>query len=189
MEFRKLKEGNFNYEIAQDGTCRNVKSKHIMSIDWSGNNYGRYTFTINGVKKKYLVHRLVLSAWGTIPQHYINLGLTEDDLQVNHKDGNKHNNHITNLEYVTAQENIKHRDKVLQRINNTDEWNNQKYQKKSVLCIELNKVFESSYEAAHFLQENYGLTSKIETISGCIRSCCRGEHKIAYKFHWEFYNS
>lgn len=33
MEFRKLKEGNFNYEIAQDGTCRNVKSKHIMSID------------------------------------------------------------------------------------------------------------------------------------------------------------
>jgi len=29
-------------------------------------------------------------------------------LQINHKDGNKLNNHIDNLEYVTVQENIKH---------------------------------------------------------------------------------
>lgn len=120
MEFRKLKEGDFKYEIAEDGTCRNIKSKHVMTPDWGRNDYGRYTFSINGVKQKFLIHRLVLSAWGKIPQRYLDLGLNESDLQANHKDGNKRNNHISNLEYVTAQENSRHRERILQHNNKTD---------------------------------------------------------------------
>lgn len=189
MEFRKLKEGDFRYEIAEDGTCRNVKSKHIMSPDWGKYDYGRYTFTINGVKQKYLIHRLVLSAWGKVSQKYLDIGLDENTLQVNHKDGNKRNNHISNLEYVTAQENIWHRDKVLQHVNTSNEWENQKYSKKQVRCIETNLIFESSYTAAYWLQDERGVNSKTQTISSAIRACCRGDHKTAYNFHWEFYNS
>ena len=54
----------------------------------------------NGVYKHYLVHRLVMITFCPIPNYQI--------LQVNHKDGNKHNNCIWNLEWCTNAENIKH---------------------------------------------------------------------------------
>ena len=54
-----------------------------------------------GAKQKKLctVHRLVLIAF------------TEDrpDMQVNHKDGDKANNNLSNLEWVTAKQNCEHR--------------------------------------------------------------------------------
>lgn len=55
-----------------------------------------------------------------MPDKYLSIGLTADDLQVNHLDGDKRNNHISNLEYVTAKENINHREKVLQHTNQTE---------------------------------------------------------------------
>lgn len=45
------------------------------------------------------VHRVVAKLW---------LGPNPGGLQVNHKDGNKLNNHFSNLEYITCKENIHH---------------------------------------------------------------------------------
>lgn len=48
----------------------------------------------------FLVHRLVMFAWGTpkpSPLH-----------EINHRDGNKLNNHISNLEWVTPTQNTHH---------------------------------------------------------------------------------
>ncbi len=47
--------------------------------------------------KKILVHRLVLAAFKGVK-----------NLPCNHKDGVKHSNHITNLEYVTHSQNVQH---------------------------------------------------------------------------------
>ena len=52
---------------------------------------------MDGKKTSHLVHRLVADTF-----------LGESDLQVNHIDGNKENNSVTNLERVTAALNIKH---------------------------------------------------------------------------------
>ena len=53
-----------------------------------------------GVKPKlYKAHRLVAETF--IPDG-------DTSLQINHKDGDKHNNVVTNLEYCTAHENIQH---------------------------------------------------------------------------------
>jgi hypothetical protein len=53
----------------------------------------------NGRRKHHKVHRLVAKAFIPNP---------EGKQQVNHKDGNKQNNSITNLEWVTDEENKIH---------------------------------------------------------------------------------
>jgi hypothetical protein len=47
--------------------------------------------------KSFLIHRLIAEAF-----------LGPSDLQINHKDGNKQNNRIENLEWVTLQQNVDH---------------------------------------------------------------------------------
>lgn len=61
--------------------------------------YLRVTLSNGGAKKRYLLHRLVASIF--IPN-------TENKPQINHKDGNKENNCVENLEWVTSYENNKH---------------------------------------------------------------------------------
>jgi HNH endonuclease/NUMOD1 domain len=51
-----------------------------------------------------LLHRLVAQAFLSLP-----IGITNDsELVVNHKDGNKTNNHLSNLEWVTRKRNSQH---------------------------------------------------------------------------------
>lgn len=59
------------------------------------------------VAKGQLVHRLVAIAFLGFPR-------SERHIQVNHKDGNKGNNAVVNLEYVTASENAIHRSRMVQ---------------------------------------------------------------------------
>ena len=56
-------------------------------------------FTVTLGQKRYKVHRLVLS---TATQ------MSGENLQVNHKDGDKSNNKVSNLEWVTPKENTRH---------------------------------------------------------------------------------
>lgn len=60
----------------------------------------------NGTCEKYRVHRLVAKAFILNPR-----GLPE----VNHIDGNKHNNSFTNLEWVSGEQNRAH-DKLMEQI-------------------------------------------------------------------------
>ena len=57
----------------------------------------------NGRRKHHKVHRLVAKAFIPNPHH---------KKQVNHKDGNKQNNSVTNLEWSTDRENREHRKRM-----------------------------------------------------------------------------
>lgn len=65
----------------------------------SKKGYLTASLTKNGVRKIIFIHKLVTENF---------IGPRPWNLQVNHKDTNKLNNHFSNLEYVTVQENKRH---------------------------------------------------------------------------------
>ena len=65
-------------------------------------------FSSGGIEKTLTIHRLVARAFIPIPERLLKLGLSYDDLEVNHKDGDPSHNCVTNLEWCTKEENMRH---------------------------------------------------------------------------------
>ena len=101
IEFRKIPSLYFLYEVSEDGRIvRNVKSKHQLWQDKDRGGYYRVSVFIKGKQVHRLVHTLVAECWhGAKPKGY----------ECDHIDGNNHNNHYTNLRYVTREENLRKR--------------------------------------------------------------------------------
>lgn len=87
--------------VARDGKCYNSKGKERKPFD-NGNGYLFIPVWVYGGGKavQFYLHRLMAETF---------LGEAEfEDMQVNHKDGDKYNNSIENLEWNTPSQNIKH---------------------------------------------------------------------------------
>lgn len=82
-----------------------------LSTEETSKGYLRVYLSKNGKRKHHKVHRLVARAFIPNP---------DNKPQVNHIDGNKHNNSITNLEWVTDEENKLHRKQILTKDNADD---------------------------------------------------------------------
>ena len=87
-----------HYFVTQNGDVVNSKTKRVLKKYKKKNGYEQVCLSKNGVAKHLLLHRIVANAFRTI-------GVGP---YVNHKDGNKRNNHCSNLEWVTASGNMKH---------------------------------------------------------------------------------
>lgn len=84
-----------SYNIYDDGRCFNRNTNKFLVGSVKNTGYRMYNLTINGEKKYYSAHRLVAI-------HFIP---NPDNLPVvNHIDGNKLNNNVTNLEWATQSE-------------------------------------------------------------------------------------
>lgn len=90
-----------SYYITQDGKCYNsITKKYLKGQQNYKNNYISYNLTMpNGTKTRQYAHRLVAIAF---------LPMIPGKEQVNHRDGNKANNYVDNLEWVSAKENSQH---------------------------------------------------------------------------------
>ena len=97
-----------DYKISTHGNVKNYITDKDLTIETSSNRYKRVTLYINGKRYKHSVHRLMAIAFISIPKKYIKKGYTIKDLCVNHKDGVKGHNIITNLEWSTIRENTIH---------------------------------------------------------------------------------
>lgn len=69
------------------------------------NNHGYYSvgFSKNGITKTFSVHSIVANAF---------IGPRPEGLDINHKNGVKTDNYVSNLEYITRKQNINHAIKI-----------------------------------------------------------------------------
>lgn len=108
------KELPLPYLISESGDVISLHQKtlfHVLHPEVDKDGYFKVRLAIKKNKyKKFFVHRLVC---GMFCSGY------KPGLVVNHKDGNKQNNHYTNLEWVTSQENEDHASKNFLKANGT----------------------------------------------------------------------
>ena len=163
------------YQVSNTGRVRSLNYKRtgktkILKQNTTKRGYKRVTLCKKGEKPyPYYVHRLVAQAFIQNPNNLP---------QVNHKDEDKQNNTVWNLEYCT------------QKYNNNYGTHNEKMSKtkmgqhaglnnrnlKKVKCIELDLIFNSVADANEYLDK--------PRQNDNIRACARGEQKTAWKYHW-----
>lgn len=97
----KLLNENKNYEVSDTGLIRRVDNKNQLSgCITSGYRSVKLTFE-NSKQQRFYVHRLVA-------EHFIKNPDPKNKTFVNHKDGDKLNNNVDNLEWVSPRENNLH---------------------------------------------------------------------------------
>ena len=147
-----------NYIIYSNGTIFSKKYQKFLSPATTADGYLRVMLYDNeGKTKSFLVHRLVALAFLPNPNNY--------DC-INHKDENKKNNDISNLEWCT-------------RLYNN---NYGKHKKSIVMCDkdthEPIKIFNSIGEAERFLNNDGAHANIVRQLKG------RG--KSAYGYFWKY---
>ena len=146
------------YQVSSNGNVRNKVTGQIVKPSTSGNYLHvelRY-----GINKHCSVHRLVAEAFIDNPFGFP---------CVNHKDENKENNNVENLEWCTYQYNCKYGMGSLAR-------------NSRVIQYEMNgnaiKIWDSMKEAAEVVGVKYQSISR----------CCRGLIKSSGGYMWSFAN-
>ena len=152
-------DGFENYEVSENGDIRNVTSGRILKHEVTNKGYHRVCLCQNGVPQKFRVHRLVLAAFAPVE------GM--EQLQVNHKDENKDNNNIDNLEWCTAEYN-----------NNYGTRN--KRIRKPVEQYDMNGKLIAIYESQGAAARELGIQQS--TISAAMHGKC----KTAGGYTWKF---
>lgn len=148
------------YSVSRDGEVFGPRGRLKQKIKAEG--YKWITLRYNGKVRNLYIHRLVAEAFIPNP---------ENKPQVNHIDGDKSNNRVSNLEWADASENGIHKFYILGKMRGS-------YPIKRVYCVELERTFKSVGEAGRDL--------KIST--NCIAKVARGNtpNKTAGGYHWKY---
>lgn len=151
-----------HYEVNQFGEIRHKKRQHILKPRKNKGGYLYVNFNINGHRSNFAVHRIVANAFIPNPNH---------KPEVNHKDGNKENNCVNNLEWVNSSENkiyfINNTKEPLKQSKGVEQWTKDG---------ELLKTFNSVSEAA----------KEMNCVVSAISNCCLGRSKTSMGYVWKF---
>jgi hypothetical protein len=103
-EWKAIADSNGTYYISNHGQVKSYKfgKERILKPGLIGDKNKQYLavdLILKGKRKSHKIHRLVAMFFVDNPNN---------KPQVNHKDGDKLNNHFHNLEWVTSQENTQH---------------------------------------------------------------------------------
>lgn len=155
-EYRIIKDFP-DYEVSNLGRVRNIKTGKILSpgVD---RGYMIICLCKGGEKKMCKIHRLVAEAF--LPNH-------NNYPEVNHKDENKLNNNVDNLEWCDRKYNINYGTR-------TEKCS------KPVAQYDLNGNLVATWKS----------TMEIERVLGYFNSnisaCCLGKYKTMYGYIWRY---
>lgn len=153
MEWKSI-AGYEGYQVSNTGDVRNANGQ-VLKPCAGASGYLTLHLYRNGHRSTVYVHRIVAEAF--CPHD-------ESLHEVNHKDGDKQNNHASNLEWCTRKDNLLHSYYVL------------KQHVKAVKCIETGIVYPSIHEAAR----------QTGMHRSAIALCCDGRQKKTRGFHWGY---
>ena len=98
IEWKPVKDYEGIYEVSSDGQVRNAKTGDLRTEQINPvSGYRQLRLYKQDGGKNFTVHRLVASTF-----------LGDSELQVNHISGDKSDNSVSNLEWVTPSQNIDH---------------------------------------------------------------------------------
>jgi hypothetical protein len=156
-----LDDIEYNYEVSNFGNVRNLKTKKLLKTHIK-NGYKNICMVEDDDNKKYIaINRLVLIVFK---------GIDKNKKICNHIDGDKINNKLSNLEWTTQKENIKH----------ANENNLIKIPKKSILKYDLNDNFIAEYNSV------YDAVKELNITRHAIGKVLSGKNQTAGGFKWKY---
>ena len=179
-EIWKSIEGYPNYEVSNLGNVRSLNYHRENKIKflnpYVSNGYQIVSLCKDGKQKRFLVHRLVAQAFISNPNNHP---------EVNHKDENKQNNCVDNLEWCTREYNINYGTRTEQVKQHSNKPSLGKFGKEH----HRSKIVYQYTKDGVFIKNWYG-TCEIERELGYnkrhISSCALGKIKSAYGFIWRY---
>ncbi len=147
------------YAATEDDKIFSYKKKNFIDPHSYSHGYKQIQLWKNGKATNYRWHRLIAMTFIPNP----------DNLpQVNHKDENKENNSVENLEWCTQEENVNHGTRNERAASKN---------RKRVKCVETGETFESVNAAA----------AKAGVCANTMSMHLHGHKKSCAGYHWEFF--
>lgn len=158
-------EGYENYEVRPNGEVVNTKTGKVLKPLKNTGGYLRVDLWKNGKKKRFYIHRLIAQAFIANP----------DNLPcVNHKDEDKTNNNMENLEWCTYEYNLNYGT----RIERVAKANINGKRSKTVLQLMKDGSFVRVWSSVSEVER------QLHFSKSHISECCRGELQSAYGYKW-----
>lgn len=164
-QWKEIQGYNGRYFISSNGQIKNKYGKILKP--WIRNGYYTIGLMVNKKRTNYYVHRLVAEYFLSNPDKQRNF--------VNHLDGDKLNNNVSNLEWCTRQENAQHAYETGLVVPTVE--NLVRFDCKPVTRIEDGKWFSGVTEAAGQMGVCEAAMSKCLN-KGLSATCCG--------YHWKF---
>lgn len=160
-----------NYSVSNLGNVMNTKTGRIMRLNIKC-GYSKVHLLNEKERKSIFVHRLVATYFIENP---------ENKPEVNHKNKNRIDNRVENLEWLTKPENLQHKSIGLVYKTNRN---------KPILRIDISsrnilEKYESIDEAGIWVLNN-GYTKTSHNGRNSIGNCLNGLSNSAYGFKWEY---
>ena len=155
------------YQISNFGRVKSFYFKNPRILKpHKVKGYSNVELYKNKKKKQCYIHRLVMENFCPIENMNV--------LDVNHKDEDKSNNHISNLEWMTHKDNLNYGSRAEKARMKMQGKNSSR--SKKVRCIEKDVI----YEALREVERQLGIPATN------ISKACKGKIKTAGGYHWEY---